>query len=323
MKKIAILSGGYSSERHISINSANQIYSELDKNKYNVYLIDVNKDGIFLISQNNNFVIDMNNFSAIINNERIYFDFVVNALHGTPGEDGKIQSYLDLIGLPYSSCGVFTSALTFDKIATKKVLSDSGIRMAKMVEHRKGEEINYSGIAKLLNFPCFVKPNMAGSSYGVTKVFKEDELQKAVDLAHTEDDTVLIEEFIEGIEVSCGLFKTSKRTCVLPITEIDTKNEYFDTDAKYDPELTDEITPARVPVEHSTKVQKTALRIYEELNCKGLVRIDFIIKNGEPYFLELNTIPGMSAASIVPKQLITVGMTIGEAFGEIIEDGLQ
>ncbi len=323
MKNIAILSGGYSSERHISINTANQILSELDKKKYRASIIDVNNEGLFLINGNDSFPVNMNDFSVDLEGNTIKFDFVINALHGTPGEDGKIQGYLDLMKIPYSSCGVFTSALTFDKIATKKVLHDSKVLMAKMIAHHKDENINYAGIEKEIGYPCFVKPNMAGSSYGVTKVFKKEELEKAIDLAHTEDDTVLIEEFIEGIEVSCGLFKTKNRTLVLPITEIDTKNEYFDTDAKYDPELTDEITPARVPLEHSNKVQQTALRIYEELNCKGIVRVDFIIKNGEPYFLELNTIPGMSAASIVPKQLNTIGMTIGDAFGEIVEDGLK
>lgn len=320
MKNIAILAGGYSSERQISLNTADQIFSEIDKSKYNCFIINVDKDGFFLVFDGKKYLLSLNDFSASVNNTKIKFDFVINALHGTPGEDGKVQGLLDILNIPYSSCGVLTSSLTFDKIATKKILANFGLNMAKMLVIHKGSQVDIDSIETEIGFPCFVKPNTSGSSYGISKVYEKSGIIKAVDLAYTEDDTVIVEEFISGIEVSCGVVKTKSNTRVLPITEIDTKNDYFDTEAKYDEKITDEITPARVPEEHSKKVQHQSLRIYEELNCKGIVRVDFIIKNGEPYFLELNTIPGMSAASIVPKQLRTVGLSIGRIFEEIIQD---
>ncbi len=320
MKNIAILAGGYSSERQISLNTADQIFSEIDKSKYNCFIINVDTDGFFLIFDRKKILLSLNDFSALVNKTKVKFDFVINALHGTPGEDGKVQGLLDMLKIPYSSSGVLTSSLTFDKIATKKILANLDFKMAKMLVIQKKSEIDVDAIVKEIGLPCFVKPNTSGSSYGITKVYKKLGIIKAIELAYTEDDTVIIEEFIDGIEVSCGVVKTQKNTRVLPITEIDTKNDYFDTEAKYDEKVTDEITPARVPEEHSKKVQHQSLKIYEELNCKGIVRVDFIIKNGEPYFLELNTIPGMSAASIVPKQLRTVGLSIGKIFEEIIQD---
>lgn len=322
MKNIAIFAGGYSTERQISINSGSQIYAEMNRKQFNVFLIHVNHDGLYLIHEEKQIKLDLNDLSVIVNGEKIFFDYVINALHGTPGEDGKIQGYLDILKIPYSSCGVFASALTFNKVATKKVLANSGIEMAKMYIVRKSQSYDIDYIEKNIGFPCFIKPNTAGSSFGVSKVYDKNEVDEAVKLAYTEDDTVIIEEFIEGIEVSCGILKTSKKDYIFPITEIDTKNDYFDTEAKYTPGVTDEITPARVPEHHSVKVQKAALQIYEELDCKGLVRVDFIIKEGIPYFLELNTVPGMSAESIVPKQLKTVGLSIGEIFGEIVKNDL-
>lgn len=320
MKIIAILTGGYSSERHISINTAKQIYSELNRNLYNPFLVFVNREGIIVEYNKEELELNIKDFSFHLGKQHIRFDFVINALHGTPGEDGKIQGLLDIIGIPYSSSGVFCSALTFDKIASKKHLSNTNIPMAKMLIHRKGDEIDKFLVEREIGYPCFVKPNMAGSSYGVSKVFTEEELEPAIMKAYEEDNVVLIEQFIDGIEVSCGVLKTRQKVFILPLTEIDTDNEYFDTEAKYDENITREITPARVPEAYSKLTQEYASKIYDEFSCKGIVRIDFIIQKGIPYFLEVNTIPGMSAASIVPKQLKTVGMSIGDIFHEIIID---
>lgn len=320
---IAIFAGGYSSERQISLNTAGQIYSELCTKKYNVFMVHVNLDGLFLMLNDEALKVDINDMSVNINGNKINFNYVVIALHGSPGEDGKIQGLLDILNIPYSASGVFTSALTFDKIATKKILSNSDVHMAKMYVARKKVPVDKDYIQKKIGFPCFIKPNTAGSSYGVSKVYNRTQIEQAVKLAFKEDDTVIVEEFIEGIEVSCGVLKTKNKTYVFPITEIDTINDYFDTEAKYTPGVTDEITPARVPENHAKAVQIKALQIYEELNCKGITRVDFIIKHGLPYFLELNTIPGMSAESIVPKQLKTVGLSIGEIFDIIIQNDLN
>ncbi|MDD4216774.1 MAG: D-alanine--D-alanine ligase [Bacteroidales bacterium] len=320
MKNIAVIAGGYTSERNISLKSGNQILNNLDKNLYNSYLVEVRKDGFYCKSDNNEYKVDLNDFSCIINNKTIKFDFAYISLHGSPGEDGKVQSMLDIINIPYSASGPISSAITFDKFVCKKVLANTHITQAKSVIIKNDEPFSVDEICDYLGLPCFVKPNTAGSSYGVTKVYDKDKLIDAVNIAKTEDTIVIIEEFISGIEVSCGVLKTSKNSYVLPVTEIDTKNDYFDTEAKYDPKLTDEITPARISAEETKIVQENSSFIYDLLNCKGIVRIDFIIKNKIPYFLEANSIPGMSAESIVPKQIQTIGKTLTEILTEIIED---
>ena len=320
MKNIAVIAGGYTSERNISLKSGSQILNNLDKNLYNSYIVEVRKDGFYCKSENNEYKVDLNHFSCIINNKTIKFDFAYISLHGSPGEDGKVQSMLDIINIPYSASGPISSAITFDKFVCKKVLANTHITQAKSVIIKNDEPFSVDEICDYLGLPCFVKPNTAGSSYGVTKVYDKDKLIDAVNLAKTEDTIVIIEEFISGIEVSCGVLKTSKNSYVLPVTEIDTKNDYFDTEAKYDPKLTDEITPARISAEETKIVQENSSFIYDLLNCKGIVRIDFIIKNKIPYFLEANSIPGMSAESIVPKQIQTIGKTLTEILTEIIED---
>ncbi|MDY0142081.1 MAG: D-alanine--D-alanine ligase [Bacteroidales bacterium] len=320
MKNIAVIAGGYTSERNISLKSGSQILNNLDKNLYNSYIVEVRKDGFYCKSENNEYKVDLNHFSCIINNKTIQFDFAYISLHGSPGEDGKVQSMLDIINIPYSASGPISSAITFDKFVCKKVLANTHITQAKSVIIKNDEPFSVDEICDYLGLPCFVKPNTAGSSYGVTKVYDKDKLIDAVNIAKTEDTIVIIEEFISGIEVSCGVLKTSKNSYVLPVTEIDTKNDYFDTEAKYDPKLTDEITPARISAEETKIVQENSSFIYDLLNCKGIVRIDFIIKNKIPYFLEANSIPGMSAESIVPKQIQTIGKTLTEILTEIIED---
>lgn len=320
MRNIAVIAGGYTSERHISLNSAKQILASINKEKYAAYMVDVRKDGFFCQLENEEIRVDINDFSFITNNQKVKIDFAYITLHGTPGEDGKVQAMLDLIGIPYSASDHISSVTTFDKVLCKKALSGASVYMAKSVVIKGETPFSVDQITNYVGLPCFVKPNTAGSSYGVTKVYKADEFIEAVNLARTEDTTVIVEEFIDGVEVSCGILKTKNNEYVFPVTEIATKNDYFDTDAKYDPTLTDEITPARISDEETKQVQNFCSHIYDKLDCKGIVRIDFIIQNGKPYFLEVNSMPGMSAESIVPKQIRTMGKELGDFITEIVED---
>jgi D-alanine-D-alanine ligase len=320
---IAVLGGGYTSERQISLNSASQVFNNIDADLFNAFLIDVAKNGLFYLNSENRIPVDLNNFSINYNGETIKFDFAYIVLHGSPGEDGKIQGYLDMINVPYSSCNVFTSALTFNKIASKKILFDSEIPMAKSITICNGDCFSVEEIIKEVGLPCFVKPNTSGSSFGVTKVYKKEDFVNAVNNAIKEDPTIIVEEFIEGVEVSCGILKTSEKTYVFPVTEIYTKNDFFDTEAKYTSGLTEEITPARISDNETKIVQEYTAKIYNELGCKGIVRVDYIIKNGIPYFLELNSIPGMSAESIIPKQIHTIGKTMKEILTKVILDILK
>ncbi|PLX07149.1 MAG: D-alanine--D-alanine ligase [Marinilabiliales bacterium] len=320
MRNIAVIAGGYTSERHISLNSAKQILASINKEKYAAYMVDVRKDGFFCQLENEEIRVDINDFSFITNNQKVKIDFAYITLHGTPGEDGKVQAMLDLIGIPYSASDHISSVTTFDKVLCKKALSGASVYMAKSVVIKGETPFSVDQITNYVGLPCFVKPNTAGSSYGVTKVYKADEFIEAVNLARTEDTTVIVEEFIDGVEVSCGILKTKNNEYVFPVTEIATKNDYFDTDAKYDPTLTDEITPERISDEETKQVQNFCSHIYDKLDCKGIVRIDFIIQNGKPYFLEVNSMPGMSAESIVPKQIRTMGKELGDFITEIVED---
>ena len=323
MKNIAVLAGGYTSERQISLNSGNQIYMNLDRELYNPYLIDVRKEGFFCMLGGKEYKVDINSFSADIEGKPTKFDYAYLALHGSPGEDGKVQALLDILGIPYSACDVFSSLITFNKIAAKKMLADEGIAMAKMAIIRGENPFDVDEIIEKVGLPCFVKPATAGSSFGVTKVYEKDKFIDAINLARTEDTTIIVEEFIKGVEVSCGVLKTPDYEQVFPVTEISTKNDYFDTEAKYTPGFTNEITPARISDEETHKVQEAVSRIYDIIGCGGIVRIDFIIKEGTPYFIEVNSIPGMSAESIVPKQIRTMGKNMTDILTKVIESKLK
>lgn len=323
MKNIAVLAGGYTSERQISLNSGNQIYLNLDRSLYNPYLIDVRKEGLFCMLGGKEYKVDINSFSADIEGVPTKFDYAYLALHGSPGEDGKIQAVLDILGIPYSACDAFSSMVTLNKIAAKKLLADEGIAMAKMAIIRGENPFDVDEIVDKVGLPCFVKPATAGSSFGVTKVYEKDKFIDAINLARTEDTTIIVEEFIKGVEVSCGILKTPDYEKVFPITEISTKNDYFDTEAKYTPGLTNEITPARISEEETRMVQEATSRIYDIIGCSGIVRIDFIIKEGIPYFIEVNSIPGMSAESIVPKQIRTMGLNMTDILTKVIESKLK
>lgn len=323
-KKIAIIAGGYSSERGISLNSANQIKQVLDREKYEVFTVLISKD-IWEVCFDDgcNLIINRDDFSFNFNGQKIKFDMALISIHGTPGEDGLLQSYFELVGLPYSTGDVLSTSLSFNKFACKTYLKNFDVLTANAVLIRKGQEFNPKKVIKITKLPCFVKPNAGGSSYGVSKVRTEEELMPAIEKAFLEDKEVIVEQFIKGTEITCGVLKTKELEILLPVTEIASKNEYFDTEAKYEPGMCDEITPARIPLKMQEKCQEISSRIYDALNFRGVTRMDFILSGEQMYFLEANVTPGMSAASIIPKQLKVHGMTMGEMFDIIIEDSLN
>lgn len=322
MKTIAIFAGGNSSEREISLSTAGQIFNFIDKKLFNAYIIDVKGFEWNLVEGSNRYPVDKNTFSCTVGSKEIRFDFVWNAIHGKPGENGQVQGYFDMLQIPYSSCSLLTSALTFNKFMCKTYLQKYGIPMAQSVMVTAETAVDIDEIVGKLGLPLFVKPNTSGSSFGVSKVKKKEDLIDALNIAFAEDPEVVIESFIQGTEVSCGVFKSQKNTYLLPITEIVSANEYFDYEAKYHSKLTQEIMPARIPDEVAKKVHKYTSAIYDALYCKGIVRVDYIINGDTPYFLELNSIPGMSTESIVPKQIRTAGYNITDILTEVIEDAL-
>ncbi len=323
MKTIAILAGGNSSERKISLKTAYQIFENIDKSKYTPYVVDVKGKKWDVLLDGKRFPVDKNTFTCKKGRKTLRFDFAWIAIHGTPGENGQMQGYLDMMQIPYSSCDLLVSALTFNKHACKEYLQNSGVAMAKSVLVKQGEPIDYNSIVNHLQLPVFVKPNTSGSSFGVSKVKQAEELPVAIENAFCEDHEVIIESFIKGTEVSCGVFKSKSKSYVLPVTEIVSPNEFFDYHAKYFSKETQEITPARISEEITQKVQYFTSLVYDRLRCKGIVRVDFIIQDGTPYFLELNSVPGMSRESIIPRQLRTAGIAISDFLSEVIEDAIQ
>lgn len=320
-RKIALVTGGYSGEDVISYKSAAAIFSNVDKNKYELFTISIKKEGWFYTSaEGENITVDKNDFSITLHNQKINFDAALIALHGTPGEDGKLQGYFDCIGLPYSSCDAATSALTFNKRYTVAVAAFAGMAVAKSLHLFKQVPVSSEAILKELTLPVFVKPNNGGSSLGMSKVLEADELQAALDKAFAVDEQVLIEEFIQGREVTIGVFKNGNEIVSLPITEIKTANVFFDFEAKY-LGASEEITPADLPKTMADKVSAAAKKIYAIFNCSGVVRIDFIYneKRGEPVMLEINTVPGQTEASLVPQQVRAMGMSLQEFYSIIIE----
>lgn len=323
MKTIAVAAGGNSSEFEISLKSAGEVCRILTPD-YKVYIIMIRGSNWYWEDDKGRYhSIDKNDFSLSAGNEKIRFDGVFIAIHGTPGENGLLQGYFDMLKIPYTSCGAFTSALTFNKQACKLFLKEYGISMAEAILVRKGEIPDPAFILKKTGLPCFVKPNDSGSSFGVTKVKRKEDLLPAMELAFRESNEILAEQFLNGREVACGIAKTREKTIVLPVTEIISKNEFFDYEAKYTPGKSDEITPAELPCNTGNEIQRLSLRIYELLACKGIVRVDFIITGGKPYFLEINTVPGLTRESIVPKQAAAAGMTLKELYGAVIEDMFQ
>ena len=323
--KIALLAGGDSSEREIALNSAQQIAAALDSAKYDVKVIDLHHRNMTYTDANGDkWEVDKNDFSLTVAGVRTEFEYALIIIHGTPGEDGKLQGYLDMMGIPYSSCSQVSSTITFDKISTKRAVAGRGINLAREVLVSRGESVDSKAVVEKLGLPLFVKPNASGSSFGVTKVTTADQIPAAVEAAFKESDEVLIEEGIVGREMGCGIVVTADQEILLPITEIVSKRDFFDYEAKYTEGLSDEITPAPISDEIKQKLNRMTLEAYRACRCSGIVRIDFIVTDaGEPYLIEINSIPGMSSGSIVPKQVREAGMTLGELYDIVIADSLR
>ena len=320
--RIALLAGGNSSEREIALQSAAQIEAALDHTKYDITLVDVHhRDWFYTDPEGQRWALDKNDFSMTVRGVRREFDYALIIIHGTPGEDGKLQGYLEMMEIPFSSCSMTSSVVTFDKVTTKRTLQGHGINLAREVFLSRGEQYDTAEIVARLGLPMFVKPNASGSSFGVTKVTRTEELPAAIEAALAESEDVLIEECITGREMACGVMIAGGKEYVFPVTEIVPKNEFFDYEAKYTAGRSDEITPADITDEVRRELNRMTLTAYKMCRCKGVVRVDFIVTDeGKPYFIELNAIPGMSGGSIVPKQVRTMGMTLGELYDIIIAD---
>ena len=314
--------GGYSSEYKISLKSGNVVYTYLDKAEFESYRIHIFKDKwVYIDEKEREYPVNKDDFSVKINDRTIKFDCVFNAIHGTPGEDGLMQAYFELLDIPQTSCNYYQAALTFNKRDLLSVLKPYGIKSAPSFYLNFGDEIDEDAIVAKVGLPCFVKANKAGSSFGISKVFKKETLKSAIELAYKEDNEIIIEGFLEGTEVSVGVIKYKGKTKVLPITEIVTENEFFDYEAKYEGK-SQEITPARISSEQEKKVSAVAKNVYDILKMNGFSRSEFIFIGDEPYMLEMNTTPGLTTESILPQQAKIAGISLSELFGNAITEVL-
>jgi D-alanine-D-alanine ligase len=321
-KKVAVAMGGYSSEFQISLYSGSVVCESLDAEKYEIYPIHIFKDEWFHLSAEGiRYPIHKGDFSFHNGEDRIHPDVVFNTIHGTPGEDGLLGAYWELLGIPQTSTGFYQAALSFNKRDCLSVLKKFGVKCAISYYVNQGDPIDLDEIIKTVGLPCFVKPNRSGSSFGVSKVYGLEEMRSALEKAFSEDKEIIIEKALVGTEVSIGVFKTGEQLIVFSPTEIVSENEFFDYDAKYLGK-SQEITPARISSEETIAVKNEAKRIYQLLNMKGITRSDFIIQDGIPYFIEINTTPGLSKESIVPKQAKEAGMSLSHFFGLLIEEAL-
>lgn len=326
-KNIALMAGGYSGEYEVSINSAKNIAAELDAGKYKVYTILVNRSNWFYASPGGeNIEVNKNDFSIEVAGEKIKFDAAFITIHGTPGEDGKLQGYLDMLGIPYNNCGAATSAITMNKAYTKAIVNGiKDLHVAGSVQVFRGQKETIETQVEHLKLPWFIKPNNGGSSVGMSKVNVKEALPGALEMAFAEDEQVLVEEFIKGREFSIGIVKFEGETIVLPATEIISSKEFFDFEAKYTPGISKEITPANLSEAQNERIKRVVKEAYRVLNCKGMTRIDFILQEATDdfYFIEINTTPGQSAASLIPQQVRAAGMDLGEFYGKLIEEALK
>ncbi len=325
MKRIiAIVAGGDSSELEVSLRSAQGIYSFIDGEKYEKYIVEMEgRRWEAVLPDGSKTPIDRNDFSFSLNGEKKVFDFAYITIHGTPGENGILQGYFELLDIPYSSCNVLVSAMTFNKFTCNQYLKGFGIRVSESMVVREGFEVLDDEVIRKVGLPCFIKPNAGGSSFGVTKVKTPEEIQPAIEKAFEESDEVMIEAFMQGTEITCGCYKTKDKEVVFPITEVVSQNEFFDYNAKYNNE-SQEITPARIPEETAERVRLLTSAIYDILGCSGLIRIDYIITEGEKVnLLEINTTPGMTATSFIPQQVRAAGLNIQDVMTDIIEDKLD
>ena len=330
-KTVAIVCGGDSSEHDVSLRSAQGLYSFFDKEKYNVYIVDVKgTDWHVDLNDGTTAPIDRNDFSFVLNGQVVLFDYAYITIHGTPGENGLLQGYFDLIRLPYSTSGVLVEAMTFDKFVLNQYLRGYGVSVADSMLIRQGYEeiVSDDEIEQRIGMPCFVKPAADGSSFGVSKVKNKDQLAPAIRKAMMESPEVMVEQYLEGTEISVGCYKTKGKSVVLPATEVVTSNEFFDYDAKYNGQVK-EITPARLSAETTERVRQLTSHIYDILHCNGIIRIDYIIGKGvgsdgketdKISMLEINTTPGMTPTSFIPQQVKAAGLNITDVLTEIVEN---
>ncbi len=320
---IAIVAGGDSAEHEISIKSANNILDNLDKSQFDARIVVISQQNWNVQDTDGSvYPVNRHDFSWQPNGKIKHFDAVINSIHGPPGENGILPAYFELIGLPFTGCRSFSSALTFNKFYCNQFLKQLGINISPSILIRKDQPIDINLIIDNIGLPCFIKPNNGGSSCGTSRVNHSGEILPALERALSEDREAIIEKLLVGTEVTCGLFKTGNTSEVFPVTEIISKKEFFDYEAKYTPGMSDEITPARIPAETARSVQDLSLLIYDLLDCRGVVRMDYILVDKIPWFLEVNTVPGMSKHSIVPKQASIAGLSLNDLFSILLEDAM-
>lgn len=315
--------GGYSSEAAISLKSGEVVYQHLNREKFNPYRIHIFRDRwVYVADDGAEFPVDRGDFSLKTDSRTVRFDCVFNAIHGTPGEDGYMQGYLALLNIPHTSCGMYEAALTFNKRDLLAVLKPHGIKTAVSYYLNTGDEVDEEAIVKQVGLPCFVKPNRSGSSFGVSKVYEKEALPAAIGVAFKEGDEIIIESFLKGVEVSVGVINYKGVTTVLPITEIVSENDFFDYEAKYLGK-SKEITPAGLPAAHAQRVREAAKRVYEALGLRGFSRSEFILVDGEPHLLEVNSVPGLTTESLLPQQAAKAGISLPDLFENAIDRALQ
>ena len=320
-RTIAIVAGGDTSEYEVSLRRAQGIYSFIDKEKYTLYIVGMHGlDWHVQLPDGRTVPVDRNDFSFRLDGQQVKFDFAYITIHGTPGEDGRLQGYFDMLRIPYSCCGVLAAALTYDKFACNQYLRAFGVRIAESLLLRQGQTITDDEVVEKIGLPCFIKPSLGGSSFGVTKVKTREQIQPAIAKAFEEAQEVVVEAFMDGTELTCGCYKTKEKEVVFPITEVVSHNEYFDYKAKYNGE-SDEITPARIPDELADRVKKLTSAIYDILGAQGIIRVDYIVTEGSKInLLEVNTTPGMTATSFIPQQVRAAGLDIKDVMTDIIEN---
>jgi D-alanine-D-alanine ligase len=318
IKNIAVLEGGYSHEKVISLRSAETVFQHIDREKYHPTKVRIDEEGWFAFVDGYKVEVNRNDFSIVHNGNKITFELAFIVIHGTPGEDGKLQAYFDILNIPYTTCSQLASTVTFNKFVCNQFLKNFDIPVAEAVLVRKNEVINEQSILAKVGLPCFVKPADGGSSFGVTKVKEASQLKEAINLAITHGSQAIIESFLQGREFTNGIFKGKKGIRVLPITEIISNNEFFDFNAKYAGESKEE-TPAKLSIEIEQKIKNTTQKAYEILDLSGICRIDYIVVNEVPHLIEINTVPGQSAQSIIPQQAAYEGIALKDLFNDVID----
>jgi D-alanine-D-alanine ligase len=322
-RNIAVIAGGNSSEREVSLRSANTVLEHLDKELYNPYLVEIKGNSMTVITNGTNTPVDLNDFSFSKDGEKVKFEYAYIIIHGTPGENGILEGYLKMLDIPHSTCGVLASALTFNKFMLNQFLKSFGIRIADSIMLRKGDTITAADVVEKIGLPCFIKPSNGGSSFGTTKVKEPEQIEAAIEAAFNESDEIMIESFMQGTEVTNGYYKTKQREVMLPVTEVVPKRDFFDYEAKYNGAV-EEITPARIPDELRDRIQMLTAAIYKIVGCNGIIRNDYIItEDNKINLLEINTIPGMTETSFIPQQIRAAGMTVKEVLTEIIENSFN